>query len=49
MSHERMKQRAAGGVIAVSGHRHGHRTRSLTGTFGTTDIKVPRAARTQAS
>src|SRR5215472_4220033 len=32
-----------GGVIAVSGHRHGHRTRSLTGTFGTTDIKVPRA------
>ena len=32
-----------GSVIAVSGHRHGHRTRSLTGTFGTTDIKVPRA------
>ena len=30
-------------MIAVSGHRHGHRTRSLTGTFGTTDIKVPRA------
>ena len=32
-----------GSVIAVSGHRHGHRTRSLTGTFGTTNIKVPRA------
>ena len=32
-----------GSVIAVSGHRHGHRTRSLTGTFGTTEIKVPRA------
>jgi hypothetical protein len=32
-----------GSVIAVSGHRHGHCTRSLTGTFGTTDIKVPRA------
>jgi putative transposase len=31
------------GVIAVSGHRHGHRSRSLTGTFGTTEIKVPRA------
>ena len=30
-------------MIAVSGHRHGHRTRSLTGTFGTTEIKVPRA------
>ena len=30
-----------GSVIAVSGHRYGHRTRSLTGTFGTTDIKVP--------
>src|SRR6516162_9087673 len=32
-----------GSVVAVRGHRHGHRTRSLTGTFGTTDIKVPRA------
>jgi transposase-like protein len=31
------------GVIALSGHRHGHRTRSLTGTFGRTEIKVPRA------
>jgi transposase-like protein len=31
------------GAIAVSGHRHGHRTRSLTGTFGRTEIKVPRA------
>src|SRR6059036_3407666 len=28
------------GAIAVSGHRHGHRTRSLTGTFGRTEIKV---------
>jgi putative transposase len=25
------------------GHRHGSRTRSLTGTFGTTEITVPRA------
>jgi transposase-like protein len=25
------------------GHRHGHRTRSLTGSFGRTEIRVPRA------
>ena len=25
------------------GHRHGHRSRQLTGTFGTVDIAVPRA------
>jgi putative transposase len=28
---------------AVAGHRHGRRTRSLTGTFGPTEIAVPRA------
>jgi putative transposase len=28
---------------ALVGHRHGSRTRSLTGTFGTTEIAVPRA------
>jgi putative transposase len=27
----------------VAGHRHGSRTRSLTGTFGKTEIAVPRA------
>lgn len=27
----------------VAGHRHGRRTRTLTGTFGTTDVTVPRA------
>ena len=27
----------------VSGHRHGRRTRTLTGTFGRTEIAVPRA------
>jgi putative transposase len=32
----------AGGV-GVVGHRHGHRTRRLTGTFGPTEIVVPRA------
>ena len=28
---------------AVAGHRHGHRSRSLTGTFGRIQIAVPRA------
>jgi transposase-like protein len=28
---------------AVAGHRHGRRTRTLTGTFGRTEIAVPRA------
>jgi transposase-like protein len=27
----------------IAGHRHGRRTRTLTGTFGTTEIAVPRA------
>src|SRR5690348_12822154 len=27
----------------VTGHRHGSRTRSLTGTFGPVEIAVPRA------
>ena len=27
----------------VAGHRHGSRTRSLTGTFGPIEIDVPRA------
>jgi putative transposase len=32
-----------GAEEAVVGHRHGHRARTLTGTFGKTDISVPRA------
>lgn len=28
---------------SVVGHRHGRRTRKLTGTFGETEIAVPRA------
>jgi len=32
-----------GGGGGVSGHRHGSRTRTLTGTFGKTEITVPRA------
>jgi putative transposase len=31
------------GRAAVTGHRHGSRTRSLTGTFGPIEIAVPRA------
>src|ERR1700679_3829374 len=31
----------------VAGHRHGSRTRSLTGTFGAVEIAVPRARLTR--
>jgi putative transposase len=31
------------GATVVTGHRHGSRTRSLTGTFGRVEIAVPRA------
>jgi len=34
---------SGGGDGGVSGHRHGSRTRTLTGTFGKTEITVPRA------
>jgi transposase-like protein len=33
----------AGTPVAVTGHRHGHRSRSLIGTFGRVKIAVPRA------
>src|SRR3954451_22665774 len=29
--------------MGISGHRHGHRSRSLMGTFGQVEIAVPRA------
>ena len=32
-----------GAAAGVAGHRHGSRTRTLTGTFGSTEITVPRA------
>jgi len=35
--------RPAGGEPGSIGHRHGHRRRQLTGTFGSTAISVPRA------
>ena len=31
------------GTAVVAGHRHGSRVRTLTGTFGKTEIAVPRA------
>ena len=33
----------ADGLSGISGHRHGHRSRSLLGTFGPVEITVPRA------
>jgi putative transposase len=35
--------KAAGAAEAVTGHRHGHRSRSLLGTFGPVEIAMPRA------
>ena len=32
-----------GGVSPRGGHRHGHRRRRITGSFGTVEIAVPRA------
>src|SRR5712691_11734088 len=33
----------AEGAGAITGHRHGHRSRTLMGTFGQMEIAVPRA------
>jgi transposase-like protein len=32
----------ADGAIGICGYRHGHRSRSLMGTFGRVEIAVPR-------
>src|SRR5215207_11127598 len=37
------RQGGEGAGAGVVGHRHGRRTRRLTGTFGKTEIVVPRA------
>ena len=34
---------SGGGPSGITGHRHGHRSRSLLGTFGWVEIAVPRA------
>ena len=39
----RTKEGAGEEIAGVAGHRHGSRTRTLTGTFGKTEIAVPRA------
>jgi putative transposase len=41
--YERGKKAGAEGAADVTGHRHGSRRRSLTGTFGPIEISVPRA------
>ena len=47
LSRRRYGRRKAAGSIddaaPIVGSRHGHRTRTLTGTFGKTEIAVPRA------
>lgn len=41
--YERGKKPDDAGKVAVIGHRHGSRTRTLTGTFGAIELAVPRA------
>ncbi len=41
--YQRSKKARNEGEAAATGHRHGRRTRSLTGTLGPIAIKVPRA------
>ena len=43
LSRQRYERSPGDDENAVAGHRHGHRTRTLTGTFGPTEIAVPRA------
>jgi len=41
--HAKLSSGDAGDAIGATGHRHGHRSRSLLGTFGRVEIAVPRA------
>jgi putative transposase len=43
LARSRYARRADSEEMGVSGHRHGHRSRSLLGTFGRMEIEVPRA------
>src|ERR1700726_803012 len=43
LRYERSKMAGNEAGACVTGHRHGRRTRSLTGTFGPIEIAVPRA------
>ena len=39
----KLAKRDSGEPVGVTGHRHGHRSRSLLGTFGRLEIELPRA------
>ena len=41
--HQKEASANADGASGITGHRHGHRSRSLLGTFGRVEIAVPRA------
>src|ERR1700748_2441401 len=41
--HANVPSGEAEGAVGASGHRHGHRSRSLLGSFGQVEIEVPRA------
>ena len=41
--YRRLEPTDAAGEAVVRGHRHGHRERQLTGTFGPVRVQVPRA------
>ena len=41
--HTKLPSGEAKGVVGAGGHRHGHRSRSLLGSFGQVEIEVPRA------
>jgi putative transposase len=41
--HAKPSSSEAEGAVGASGHRHGHRSRSLLGSFGQVEIEVPRA------
>ena len=40
---EAARSAKAEGAVGATGHRHGHRSRSLLGSFGRVEIEVPRA------
>src|SRR5260370_30323882 len=41
--YDRRPKEASENASGITGHRHGHRSRSLLGTFGRVEITVPRA------
>src|SRR6266536_4480766 len=41
--HAKSPSGEAAAAVGATGHRHGHRSRSLLGSFGQVEIEVPRA------